>query len=237
MEINLNKKEEVSAFLSKNFLEIWQVADLTGILKTSIHTYLGRPTSDFPRPVWESAPTDASGSQKRHPTRLWLRAEVLEWQNRRKDAHHSPMKEEEEKMIAEGNEPRFDIDFIRSKEGVKAHNLFLETTQNPDLEGKHEVKTDYISQKTGNLYIEYAQRGLDGVWRPSGLSVTTSEYWVQMSPTDKAGFWVDHQLLKDFIKANDFRVAEQPICTEDTNASVGILVPFIALLQHLEMLP
>ena len=75
----MRSRTELAAILREEVLDIWQVADITGMKRTSIHTYLSRPTSEFPRPVWESLPTDASGSQKRHPTRLWSRAEVEAW--------------------------------------------------------------------------------------------------------------------------------------------------------------
>lgn len=79
----VRSREDLARILEEEVLDIWQVADLTGLKRTSIHTYLVRSKSDFPRPVWESAPTDASGSQKRHPTRLWSRAEVEAWAIRR----------------------------------------------------------------------------------------------------------------------------------------------------------
>lgn len=80
----MRSREQLAALLQEEVLDIWQVADLAGMKRTSIHTYLIRPSSDFPRPVWESEPTDASGSQKRHPTRLWSRAEVEKWLSGRK---------------------------------------------------------------------------------------------------------------------------------------------------------
>ena len=75
----MRSREELARILHEEVLDIWQVSDLTGVGRNSIHTYLVRPSSDFPRPVWESAPTDGSGSQKRHPTRLWARVEIENW--------------------------------------------------------------------------------------------------------------------------------------------------------------
>jgi predicted DNA-binding transcriptional regulator AlpA len=86
----MRSRDELAKILKDEVLDIWQVADLTGMKRTSIHTYLIRPKSDFPRPVWESSPTDASGSQKRHPTRLWSRAEVENWVSRKRPETGTP---------------------------------------------------------------------------------------------------------------------------------------------------
>lgn len=38
--------------------------------------------------------------------------------------------------------------------------------------GKVEVKSDKICRQTGNIFIEYRQKG-----QPSGIAVTTADYW------------------------------------------------------------
>jgi len=75
----MRNREELAMILREEVLNIWEVAEAMGVAKSSIHTYLGRASSDFPRPIYESRPTDASGSQKRHPTRLWSKSEVDQW--------------------------------------------------------------------------------------------------------------------------------------------------------------
>ena len=42
---------------------------------------------------------------------------------------------------------------------------------------KFEVKTDFISHKTGNIAIEYKSRG-----KPSGISITKSDFYVYIIP-------------------------------------------------------
>lgn len=76
---NMRERNELVKILQDEVLDIWQVADLANMSRSSIHTYLGRPSSSFPKPVYESEATDASGSRTRHPTRLWSRAEVELW--------------------------------------------------------------------------------------------------------------------------------------------------------------
>ena len=72
-----------------------------------------------------------------------------------------------------GYEPRFDFDVRRGKVGEELVGTILESLVNASVE----VKTDYGSVKTGNLYIEYEQapRGTD--WRPSGIATSEAEFW------------------------------------------------------------
>lgn len=78
------EREKLLKFLEEvQLLDIWQVADLVGMERSGIHTYLVRPDSSFPRPILETSSTDSSGKKKRHPTRLWLKSEVEEWHKTR----------------------------------------------------------------------------------------------------------------------------------------------------------
>jgi len=73
-----------------------------------------------------------------------------------------------------GNEPRFDIDLRRGKVGEKYVARILNSLQ----KGTIEVKTDYGSNKTGNLYVEFEQKGrFDEDWKPSGISTSEAEFW------------------------------------------------------------
>ena len=84
----MRERNELVEILQDEVLDIWQVADLANMSRSSIHTYLGRPSSSFPKPVYESEATDASGAQTRHPTRLWSRAEIDEWLSKRRRKSH-----------------------------------------------------------------------------------------------------------------------------------------------------
>lgn len=72
-----------------------------------------------------------------------------------------------------GYEPRFDFDVRRGKIGEDYVGTILESLTN----GSVEVKTDYGTNKTGNVYVEYEQQGRDGIWRGSGLATTQAEFW------------------------------------------------------------
>jgi len=84
----MRERDELVEILQDEVLDIWQVADLANMSRSSIHTYLGRPSSSFPKPVYESEATDASGARTRHPTRLWSRAEIDEWLSKRRRKSH-----------------------------------------------------------------------------------------------------------------------------------------------------
>lgn len=84
---------------------------------------------------------------------------------------------------------------------------------------RFEVKTDRLSAKTGNIYIEYESRG-----KPSGIKTTQADYWVYKITEFKA-IVIETEELK--------RVARQLILDGkarsnvkggDNNTSLGVLV-------------
>lgn len=72
-----------------------------------------------------------------------------------------------------GYEPRFDYDVRRGKVGEEYVGTILEAIQN----GSVEVKTDYGSNKTGNVFVEFEQKPEKGEWRPSGIATSEAEFW------------------------------------------------------------
>lgn len=74
--------------------------------------------------------------------------------------------------LGSGYEPRFDIDYERGRQG----ELFVESIIDGLKTESIEVKRDARSKDTGNVYIEYeCKKG--GVYVPSGIATTTSEFW------------------------------------------------------------
>jgi hypothetical protein len=72
-----------------------------------------------------------------------------------------------------GYEPRFDFDIRRGKVGEEYVGNILGKIAN----GSVEVKTDYGSNKTGNVYVEFEQQLQNGKWVPSGIATTKAEFW------------------------------------------------------------
>ena len=82
------------------------------------------------------------------------------------------------------NEPHFDKDLAR---GLVGEDLL--DTIFAEIDGKKiEVKTDYRTQETGNLYIEtWSYRQYDESDKTvSGINITQSEWWAQASPDGDA---------------------------------------------------
>lgn len=74
----MTTRAEVARILRREVLDIHGVAELTGMSRSSVNALLIRPSAAFPPPVYE-----ASGDH-RHPTRLWYRADIEEWNRSRR---------------------------------------------------------------------------------------------------------------------------------------------------------
>jgi len=123
-----------------------------------------------------------------------------------------------------GYEPRFDFDVRRGQVGEEYVGTLLEAIAS----GSIEVKTDYGSHITGNLYVEYQQTSQDGTVRPSGISTTQAEWWA-FAFKDGAIF-VETSRLKHLCRSyyQQGRIGERPGSAE-SNGTKGILLPLQAL--------
>lgn len=127
----------------------------------------------------------------------------------------------------QGFEPHFDIDFKRGEVGENSHKLFLN--------GKHEVKTDYLVAKTGNFYVETKQYN-NGMMALSGINVTHSDFWVWASPTGNGAIYIKTDILKELMRETNPKETRQPIINEKTNASIGRVIPLPDILRKLGFL-
>jgi hypothetical protein len=123
----------------------------------------------------------------------------------------------------EGYEPRFDIDFSRGLIGENLVSNLPESIQS----GTVEVKTDYRAEITGNFYVETWQYGQadESDKKQSGINTTKADSWAFVIPQTGAMFLIKTDDLKALMKANDYRETRQPKINENTNASIGRLVP------------
>ncbi len=128
--------------------------------------------------------------------------------------------------------PHFDHDLERGKVGENLLDTFLGDLANG---AKFEVKTDYLAWETGNFYIETWQWN----WsdrsdiRPSGINVTTADWWVFAGPNGNGFIAIRTSDLKDIIRDTDPREVEQPITNDYTNASKGRLVKVSDVLRKI----
>lgn len=120
-----------------------------------------------------------------------------------------------------GYEPAFDIDNRRGAVGEAVVGTFLEAMGTATVE----VKTDSGAHRTGNLYIETAQRprsAPEGLYIASGINTSEAGWWAFAGPAGNGFIAVKADVLK--MLAQDARQAEQPIHSSQTNATKGRLV-------------
>lgn len=122
--------------------------------------------------------------------------------------------------MAQAGERGWDIDFAHGKKG--------EMTVASIVCGKHEVKRDRASHKTGNVVVEYRYKG-----QPSGIASTTALWWTFVLDDAEGNvssvLSVPVERLKSIAAAcyRDGRIASGG----DNNASDMVLVPVRMLLE------
>ena len=70
-------RQQLSDLLKKEVVDIHGVAEILEMSRSSVNVLLIRPSSKFPKPVYETKGTN------RRPVRLWLRQEVIAWRDSR----------------------------------------------------------------------------------------------------------------------------------------------------------
>lgn len=84
-----------------------------------------------------------------------------------------------------------------------------------------EVKTDFGTQKTGNLFVEYHSRG-----KPSGIATSEADYWCFIISNHQLVI-IETERLKEICREHwDRRVKGG-----DSNTSLGVLVPVISIVK------
>lgn len=123
--------------------------------------------------------------------------------------------------LTKGFNPDFDLCL---EFGEKYENEFQKIAQGKKIE----VKTDRITQRTGNVFIEYESRGKD-----SGLTTTKADYWVYCLWTEirkkQTYIFVPTDRLKKIIKQGNYKETRGG----DRLSSKGYLVPKADLLKLL----
>ena len=115
--------------------------------------------------------------------------------------------------LTKGFNPNFDICL---EFGEKYENEFQKI-----IEGKKiEVKTDRITQRSTNVFVEFESRG-----KESGINITTAHYWVYCLWTEKfkeqTYIFIPTRRLKKLIKEKEYRISNGG----DNWTSKGYLVP------------
>jgi hypothetical protein len=127
-----------------------------------------------------------------------------------------------------GYEPRFDFDVRRGQVGEEYVGTLLEAIAS----GSIEVKTDYGSNQTGNLYVEFEQEDQQRKVKPSGIATTEASWWA-FAFKDGAIF-VETESLKRTARVfyEQGRIGTRPR-TPESNGTRGVLVPVSAIAEGL----
>jgi len=136
---------------------------------------------------------------------------------------------------ASGFEPRFDRDMERGEVGEQLLDLLFEDSKDPNV--TIEVKTDYRTNETGNIYVEtYKYRnGREDEAVPSGINGTESKWWAQASPDGTAVLLIKTEALRNYIDIVEPPQSAQPISNAHSAASLGVLVSMKGLMKYLKM--
>lgn len=84
---------------------------------------------------------------------------------------------------------------------------------------KFEVKSDRLSEQTGNVYIEYESRG-----KASGIRTTQADYWVYKISEKQAIVIQTAELKRKIQKLLNEGKARMGVKGGDNNTSLGFLV-------------
>lgn len=101
-------------------------------------------------------------------------------------------------IIAERQLGATDIKFNTSKNRDELKKWDISYTNQDGKELTFEIKNDVLSEKTGNLAIEFWGRN-----SASGISTTTADYWVMLSCGQFLIFKTSR--LREYIKNNKLR--------------------------------
>lgn len=129
--------------------------------------------------------------------------------------------------MAEGYEPRFDIDYEVGRQG----ELWVASIRDALRTERAEVKTDVRASVTGNVYVEYECRHR-GKWKPSGIATNESPVYVFVLAARSLALVVDTEALKREARRayNAGRLAE---CKKGSHPTRGVLIPVQKLVADL----
>jgi|TARA_R110000744_G_scaffold45378_5_gene100785 hypothetical protein len=103
---------------------------------------------------------------------------------------------------------KYDLDL-----GLLGEKLVVDILTNK----KVEVKTDYKSSETGNVFIEYSSRGKD-----SGITISKAEFYCFVTSNENITF-IEIKKLKKLCRK--YLNTNRDVKGGDNNTSQGILLP------------
>lgn len=129
--------------------------------------------------------------------------------------------------MADGYEPRFDIDMEIGRQG----EIFI-TSVIDALKGgaSVEVKTDERALSTGNIYVEYLCLR-SGVWEKSGLATTEAEVWAYV--LGDSALCIPTSRLKELGRIRWKVKANRKECMRGSHPTKGVTIPILWMLRQM----
>lgn len=122
-------------------------------------------------------------------------------------------------------EPRFDIDYERGLVGERLVGTFLEALAGSRIE----VKTDHRVLETGNVFVETHQQPFNRDWKPSGINVSTADWYCFAGPSGNGFITVSKRVLIDLSR--DAKRANVVTQSKESSAARGRLVPVANIVE------
>lgn len=129
--------------------------------------------------------------------------------------------------LAEGYEPRFDIDAEVGRQG----EIFIENVIDAVQRASVEVKTDVQALRTGNFYVEFECRR-QGEWKPSGIATTSAELYAFV--IGDSAWVVPTNLLKQLAR-DRWREGRVKECLRGSHPTRGVIVPIAWMVQQMKL--
>lgn len=128
--------------------------------------------------------------------------------------------------MADGYEPRFDIDMEVGRQG----EIFITSVIDAMKAGAScEVKTDEKALQTGNIYVEFECYRL-GQWRKSGIATTEAEVWAFVLGV--AALCIPTDTLKVLARLR-WHAGGVRECKRGSHPTKGVIIPIPWLLRQL----
>jgi hypothetical protein len=118
-------------------------------------------------------------------------------------------------------QPAWDID---REIGAQAELWVSDVRSALAKKGTVEVKHDKPFLKNQHCYVEYACRGRDGVWRPSGISTTKATLYVFTFGSLPGGLIIETEWLKRAARRAFKRPSARREMTRGDNPTKAVLV-------------
>lgn len=128
--------------------------------------------------------------------------------------------------MADGYEPRFDIDHEVGKQG----ELFVSDLIAALKSERVEVKTDLKAQKTGNIYVEFECKRR-GTYVPSGISTTEAAVWVFVLDMGNLAVAISTHFLREIGRAA-YKAGKVRECLRGSHPTRGVVIPVAELLSN-----